>query len=117
MQERRPEMVPLRFPSDFRWTILEPVGECDVAVGKVNGIRPPLACDRILLRKNKAHNFAELDIVQEELDMYWVRLVLRRSVGLVIQKIFDRDHLDIGVFNVDRARSTKGYSNRSIPCE
>jgi hypothetical protein len=43
--------------------------------------------------------------------------VFRRSVGLIVNEVVLRYHLDIGVFNVDGDRSSKSNSDGSISGE
>jgi hypothetical protein len=70
-----------------------------------------------LLRKHETHDLTELDIVQEELDVYRIGRVLGWSIGLVVDKIIFRNHFDIRVFDVDGNRSSKSNSDRSIARE
>jgi hypothetical protein len=105
----------LWFPPYFWWAILEPIGECHVAVRQIKRIVPShLRCYRILLRKHQTHDLTKLDIIQEELDVYRIRRIFSRSIGLIVDEVVLGYHLDIGVFDIDRYWSSESNSDRSI---
>ena len=81
-------MMSLWLPADFWWTVLEPIGECHVAVCQVERVvSPHLRCYRILLRKHQTHDLAKFDVVQEKLNVYGVGRIFSRSIGLVVDEI------------------------------
>src|ERR1700759_1335687 len=98
-------MMPLRFPLDFWRAVLKPIRESHVAVREINGVGSSLRCHGVLLRENKAHDFAELYVVEEELNMDGVWLVIRRSIRFIVIKVVGRDHLHIRVLDVDADRA------------
>jgi hypothetical protein len=109
--------MPVRLPLHLWWTILKPVCERHIAVCEVDCVRPSLGRNRILLRQYETHNFAQLDVVQEELYMDGIWLILRRSIRLVVNEVIRRNHLNIRVFYVDAARTSEGNSDRPVSCE
>jgi hypothetical protein len=118
VEQSRPEVMSLWFPSYFWRTILKPIRECHVTVRQVKRIvSSHLGGYRVLLRKHKTHDLTEFDIVQEELDVYRIGRVLGWSIGLVVVEVILGDHLDIRVFNVDRHRPSKSNGDGSIACE
>lgn len=83
-------------PLDFRWAVLQPIGKGHIAVSKIYGICPAmLRRYRILLRKYQTHDLAQFDVVDEELDMHWIRWMFGRAVGFVVNKIILTDHLNV----------------------
>jgi len=68
-----------------------------------------------LLREHKTHNLAELDIVNEELNMGRIWRELGRPVWFVLKEIVLRYHLYVRVFRIDSDRPAKCYSYRSVP--
>jgi hypothetical protein len=60
-----------------------------------------LGCHRVLLREYQTHDFAEFDILQEELNMYGIRRVRAREIAFVLNEIILREHLNIRVIQID----------------
>lgn len=88
--------MPLGFPPYLWWAVLKPIRKRHVTVCKVKRIiSSNLGSDGVLLRKHQTHDFAKLDIVEEELNVYGVGGVFRRSIGLIIDEVVFRHHLDI----------------------
>ena len=117
MQQSRPEVMPVRLPLHLWWTILKPICERHIAVREVDCVRSSLGCNRVLLRQYQAHNFAQLDVVQEELYMDGIWLILRRSIRLIVNEVVRRYHLHIRVFDIDTAWSPKSNSNGPVSRE
>jgi hypothetical protein len=108
----------LRLPSDLWRAVLEPVGQSHVTVCKVKHIvAPHLRSDGILLRKHKTHDFAEFDVVEEELDVNLIRRVFRWSVDFVVDEVVGADHFNIGILYVNRNWATQRHGDRSISRE
>ena len=107
--------MPLWFPIHFWWAVLKPICQRHVAVCKVDCVQSPLRSYRILLSEYKTHYFAELHVVQKELDVDRVGLILCRPIRFVVEEVVRGDHLYVGVFDVDAARATKGNCDRSVP--
>jgi hypothetical protein len=69
------------------------------------------------LGKNKAHNLAQLDILQEELYVNWVRIIFCAAVDLILDKIVFREHLDVGVIGIYIDGPAKGDGNGPVAGE
>ena len=50
-------------------------------------IAPRLGSNGVLLREYETHDLAELDVIQEKLNVYRIRLVLRGPVWLIIDEV------------------------------
>ena len=110
--------MPLWLPSDFRRAILQPIRERHIAVRQIEGVvSPELRGHRVLLRQHQSHDLAQLDVVEEELDVNGVGWVLGRSIGFVVNEVVLGDHLYIGIFNVDGYRTPKRDGDRTISSE
>jgi hypothetical protein len=111
-------MMPLRIPLDFWWTVLQPVCQSHVAVRQIDRVGASrFGSHRVLLCKHQTHDLAKFDVVEEELDVNRVWLVLGCLIGLVIVEVISRDHLDIGIFDVDTTGAAESYCNRAVSCE
>jgi len=118
VQQGSPKIVVILVIANFLWAMLEPVGQGHVAVGQINSIGSlELGRDRILLGQDQAHDFAQLDVVDEEADMDGVRWELGGSVWLVFNEIVFGDHFDVRVFRIDTDRAAQSDSHRSISGE
>jgi len=115
MQQSSPEVMMGPIPLDFGWAVLQPVGQRHVAVGKVDGIGSAVfGSHRILLGEDEAHDFAQLDVVDEELDMDGVGRVLGALVDLIVDEVVLGDHLHVRVFGVDGDGPAERNRDRSI---
>lgn len=75
---------------------MKPIRKRHVTVCKVKRIiSSNLGSDGVLLRKHQTHDFAKLDVVEEKLNVYGVRRVFRRSIGLIVNEVVFGDHLNI----------------------
>lgn len=118
MKKSRPEMMPRSLPVDFTRTVLEPVGQSHITMSQVDGVcASSFGCHRILLRQYETHDLAELDVMQEELNVNGIGLVIAVRVALVFDEVFFSDHLDVRVIRVDRYWSTEGNSDGAVSCE
>lgn len=87
-------------------------------MGEVEGIvLAHFARHRVLLRQYQAHDFAQFDVIEEELHVYWVRGELGRAIELVVDEVIFRDHFDIRIVNVDAARPSKRHGDGTITSE
>lgn len=118
VEQCRPKMMPRSLPVHFSGTILEPICQCHVTVCQVDSICPPrFRSHRVLLRKNQTHDLAQLDILEEELDVDWVWSVIGYWVAFVFNEIFFRYHLHVRIICIDRHGTTQSYCHRSIASE
>lgn len=73
---------------------------------QVYGIGPSsLGCDRVLLRKHETHDLAELDILQEKLDVNRIRVVVTVWIPFVLDEVVFSNHFDIRIVGVDGDRA------------
>lgn len=109
MEKSRPEMMSTLLPVDLFRTVLKPVSQRHVTVGKIDCVVTAalLRTDRVVLREDQAHDFAKLDVVQKEVDVYRVHRILGILVSLVLDEVVFADHLNIRVFDVYTTRATK----------
>ena len=118
MKQCRPKMMSTLPPQYFLGTVLKPICKRHVAVRKVDGILPAsLGSDRVLLREDQAHDFAQPNVLQEELHVHVVRRVLGDMIKFVFYKVFFGNHLNIRVVNVDVDGPSKSHGNRPVPSE
>lgn len=80
-------------------------------------VAPRLGRHRILLRKNKAHDLTQLDVLKEELNMHWIRRVFGWHVIFIFDKVILGQHLYVRVVRVDGDWPSKRNRNRAISCE
>ena len=98
--------------------MLEPIGQGHVAMGQGDGgLASDLRRDRVLLREDEAHDVAQLDVLQEELDVKGIMGIVGRLTVLVLAEIILGDHLDVGVVGVDVDGSTQGNGHGPVPGE
>ena len=72
----------------------------------------------VLLGEHQSHDLAKLHVVEEKLDVYWIRGVFGWAVRtLIIHEVVLRYHLDVGVFDVDADWTTKRNRNRPVTSE
>lgn len=110
VEQRRPKIMPGFLPVHFFRTILEPIRKSHVAVSKINGVLPPgFGCYRVLLGQYQAHDFGQTDILEEKLDMNWIRWILCRLVYLILDKVVLSNHLNVGVIRVDMDWTTERH--------
>lgn len=90
-------MMSTLLPIDFLGAVLKPVGQSHITMSQVNRIvaAASLRSDRVVLRENQTHDFAEFDIIQEEMDVYRVERIFGRWICFVLDEVVFGDHLDI----------------------
>jgi hypothetical protein len=71
-------------------------------VREIDGIGSSiLGRNRVLLGQDEAHDLAQLDVVDEEVNMNRVWGIFCRFVRFVFHEVVFGNHLDVGVFWVD----------------
>ena len=118
MQQSGPKVMSRTLPVDFLWTILQPVGQSHVTVGKVDGIlSSALGCNGVLLGQDQTHNLTQSDVLQEELHVQMFRWVFGRQAVFIVDKVVFANHFDIRVVGVDMNRPPKSDSHGPITSE
>jgi hypothetical protein len=72
---------------------------------------------RVLLGQHQPHDLAELDVLQEELDVDRVASIVVVRIAFIFDEIFFSYHFDIRVVSIDRHGSTQGDRDRAVSCE
>ena len=106
-------MMSRTFPVDLLWAILQPIRQSHVTVGEIDRFDPGvlLWANGVILREDKANDFAELDVVEEELHVHRIGPVIGRLVGLVFDEVVLCKHLHVRVIDVDGAWSSECHSH------
>lgn len=96
MEQGGPEMVSLWLPPDLWWTMRKPIRECHVAVCQVKRIvLSSFGSYRVLLGEDKAHDFCEFDVIEEEVYVDRVGREFCRSIRLVVDEVVFGAHFHV----------------------
>lgn len=106
------------FPIHLLRTVLQPISQSHVTVGKIDRILPShFQRHGVLLRQDQAHNLAQSDVLKKKLDMDMVRRKLGWNIGFILDEIVLRYHFNIGIVGIDMDWATQCDGYRSITCE
>ena len=118
MQQRRPEVMSCGFPTDLARTVLKPLGQGHVAVVQLDD-RLSLRFRRhgVLLREDEPHDVAQLDVLEEKLDVERLGCVFGRLIVLALVEVGLGDHLDVRVVRVDVHGAAEGHGDGAVSRE
>lgn len=80
-------------------------------------VAPRFGRHRVLLRKNKAHDLTQLDVLEEELNVHWIGRVFGWGIILIFDKVILCQHLHVRIVCVDGDGSSKRNRDGPISCE